>query len=95
MQKSLYSEEYRSFLDFVKEVRRNAGITQQQLARKLKSTQSFVSKVERGERRLDIIELDFWVRAMGITLLDFVEKYDRHVSEARESRSNSKSRTNI
>ena len=54
--KSIYSESYERFLSLLIDARKNAGLTQQQLAGLLKRPQSYVSKYERGERRLDVIE---------------------------------------
>jgi transcriptional regulator with XRE-family HTH domain len=56
---------YKSFLRLLKEARRAAGITQEQLATRMGANQSFVSKVERGERRLDVVELFVWCEALG------------------------------
>ena len=47
-------------------------MTQVQLAESLSRTQSYVSKVERGERRLDVIELRQWVAALGGQTVAFV-----------------------
>lgn len=73
------------FLAFLKKTRRDAGVTQEQLAKKLKATQSFLSKVERGERRLDFIELRKWLRALGVPLLEFVTGFEIYVKESRKS----------
>lgn len=54
--KSLYSSKYRLFLAILVEARKRSGMTQQELANKLKRPQSFVSKVENGERRIDVVE---------------------------------------
>ena len=54
--KTIYSEPYRSLLDLLREARTNAGITQAQLSESLGRPQSYVSKYERGDRRLDVIE---------------------------------------
>lgn len=81
MKKSIISNDYILFLAFLKQVRVDAGITQEQLAKKLKATQSFLSKVERGERRLDVIELRQWSRALGLPLSDFVTKMEKYFKE--------------
>ncbi|MBI1826413.1 MAG: helix-turn-helix transcriptional regulator [Planctomycetes bacterium] len=57
MDKSIHSKEYQVFLRHLRQARKKAGLTQIQLARRLSETQSFVSKCERGERRLDIVEV--------------------------------------
>jgi len=53
---SIYSDSYQSLLGLLIEARKKAKMTQSQLADLLQKPQSFVSKYERGERRLDIIE---------------------------------------
>lgn len=53
---SVYSDEYQLVIKTLKASRCEQGITQSQLAASLGEPQSFVSKVESGERRLDIIE---------------------------------------
>lgn len=77
MQKSLFSKEYRVFLDHLIAARANAGLTQIQLAKRMNATQSFISKCERGERRLDLVELRAWCRALGVTFPTFVSHFDQ------------------
>lgn len=52
----MFTEEYGRFLEKLISTRKAAGITQQELASCLKRPQSFVSKYERRERRLDVVE---------------------------------------
>lgn len=54
--KSTYSETYRSLIDHLVRARKAKGITQASLAQNLGRPQSFVSKIENGERRLDVVE---------------------------------------
>ncbi len=54
---SIYSEEYQRFLSRLKAARREARITQVEVAARLGRPQSYVSKCESGERRVDAIEL--------------------------------------
>lgn len=54
---SIHQPEYKRLLEELIKAREKADITQQELADMLKKPQSFVSKYENGERRLDIIEL--------------------------------------
>ena len=56
MPKSTFSRKYDYFRALLIEARRNAKLTQVDLAERLHRPQSFVSKYERGERRLDVIE---------------------------------------
>lgn len=50
-----------------------AGLTQEQLAVKMKVSQRFVSRCEGRERRVDFFELLDWCRATGVELADFVD----------------------
>ncbi len=65
MTNSLHSPEYRQFVVRLIEIRKAAGVTQQELAGRLGKPQSYVSKVERYERRLDPAEFDAMARALG------------------------------
>ena len=56
MQKSLKSAEYERLIALLVAVRDKAALTQQKLAEKLEKPQSFVSKYEGGERRIDVVE---------------------------------------
>jgi len=53
----MYSEEYRKIIGRLKEARFEAGLSQQDIANKLGKPQSYVSKIESGERRLDVAEI--------------------------------------
>lgn len=59
----------------LRQVRLDANLTQSQLADKIGQTQSYVSKYENGEQRLDLIELEAVCKAVGVSLTDFVERY--------------------
>ncbi len=58
----LHSPRYRRFLGRLREAREHAGMTQAEVARGLRKPQSFVSKCESGERRVDVIELEDFAR---------------------------------
>lgn len=53
---SLHSAPYKRFLREIKAMRLGAGLTQERLAKKLHKPQTYVSKSESGERRLDLVE---------------------------------------
>ena len=53
-----------------------AGLTQEEVARRLDRPQSFVSKYETGERRLDILELREVSAALGLSLGEFVRRLE-------------------
>lgn len=57
MSKSSFTYEYKLLLARIKDARLNSGLTQQEVAKKIGKPQSYVSKIESGERRLDVIEL--------------------------------------
>jgi transcriptional regulator with XRE-family HTH domain len=83
MEKTIYSARYRAFLKLLKKTRQSAGLTQIQLARKIGETQTFVSKCERGERRIDVIELQTFCRAFGMNLKHFVAALERAISRTK------------
>lgn len=56
------------------EARKKAGLTQSALAVRLRRPQSFVSKYERGERRLDVIEFGEVAQAIGVDPLKFLAR---------------------
>lgn len=57
MGKSTYSEKYKAVIEKLKDIRMEHRWTQEEVSAKLGKPQSYISKIERGERRLDIIEL--------------------------------------
>ena len=81
MQKSTHSPEYAAVLERLLEMRMDAGMTQQQVADALEREQSFVWRIEKGERRLDVVEF-FWVcNALGY---DAAEVYSELCSAFRQ-----------
>ena len=57
MSKSVYSKDYKEIIDCLKQARIDAGLSQQAVADKLGKPQSYISKIESGERRLDVAEM--------------------------------------
>lgn len=57
MPKTIHTNEYQKITERLKQARLDVGLTQDEVATKLKKPQSYVSKVEAGEQRLDVIEL--------------------------------------
>jgi transcriptional regulator with XRE-family HTH domain len=64
--KTLNSAEHKAFCALLIQTREKAGLTQQQVARKLRKPQSFVAKYEGGERRIDVLEFMTIARAIGV-----------------------------
>ena len=74
--KSIYTDDYINIISVLRATRINKNITQAEMAKRLNTTQSFVSKVENRERRLDVIELLSWIDALGVSVSDVLpEKY--------------------
>ena len=57
MSKSVYTKDYKKIINRLKQARIDAGLSQQVVADKLEKPQSYVSKIESGERRLDVAEI--------------------------------------
>lgn len=65
MKSTKETKDYTHFLQELREARQQAGLSQEQLADALGQRQTYVSKGELGDRRLDVIELRSWVIALG------------------------------
>ena len=65
---SIYSSEYKVFLKRLRESRLAKGLTQVRVAKALGKPQSFVSKIEHGERRLDPLELKALAKLYRVSL---------------------------
>ena len=59
----------------LRQIRVEADLTQAQIAEKIGQSQSYVSKYESGEQRLDLIELEAVCNAVGIHLVEFVRRH--------------------
>lgn len=66
-----YQETYQRFLARLREARRQAGLTQAEAARRLGKPQSFLSKCESGERRVDFVELLALAELYGVDMSFF------------------------
>lgn len=77
MHKGLHNSGYDQFRRALVEARSSVGMTQIDLARKLGEGQDFVSKCERGVRRLDVVELRQWCRALGVPFVPFMQQLDK------------------
>ena len=67
------------FQSLTRAIRDEAGYTQSQLADLLNKPQSYVSKYESGERRLDVIELKCVCDACGVSLQSFAERLEKQL----------------
>ncbi len=76
MRQSIFTSQQDRLQKLLRQVRAEAGLTQMGLAKSLRQPQSFVSKYESGERRLDLIELRQICKAVGLTLSDFIRRFE-------------------
>ena len=81
--KSIYTTEYERFVVRFVEARKAAGLTQEQVAERVNQTQAFVSRCERGQRRLDIVELRMFLGAFGVDFAEFVIAFDKEITANR------------
>jgi len=78
--KSVRTDAYQAVIQSLKQARKRARLTQEQLAKRLDRPQSFVAKVESGERRVDVAEFIATARAIGA---DPVRVFSAVVKKAR------------
>lgn len=82
MDHSVSSNDYKVLLKHLRKARKASGLTQMQLAERLGQTQTFVSKCERGERRLDAIEIRFFCIALNISFVKFIQELEPNLTDA-------------
>ena len=69
--RSIHDPRYQDLIKKLIELRESKDVTQVELARRLNKPQSYVSKVEILERRIDVIELIDWLKVLDVTIFDF------------------------
>jgi transcriptional regulator with XRE-family HTH domain len=74
MRKAIHSDLHQVYLALLKEARSKAGLTQAEVAIRLKRPQSFVAKYEGGERRLDVIEFLSVAQAIEADAVQIITK---------------------
>jgi len=72
----VFTSKYDRFRRLLIDARREAGLTQSELARQLDRPQSYISKYERGERRVDVVEFLDIARALDINVHRFLKMLD-------------------
>lgn len=80
MQKSIFSREQVVLQELLRQMRRDAGLRQQDLAVRLGKPQPFVSRYESGEKLLDLPELRQVCLSLGVSLIDFVMRYEERLA---------------
>lgn len=81
MTKAIYRREHTVFLDVLKRMRVQSGMTQVQCSDALGRPQSFMSDVERGVRRLDIVQLSDLCQVMGSDLPTLIDSFEKALSD--------------
>jgi transcriptional regulator with XRE-family HTH domain len=72
--KSVFTKQYSLFLSLLISAREDKGLSQRALSSKLKKSETYVSKYERGERRLDVIEFLEVAKALGVDPCEIIRK---------------------
>lgn len=76
---SIFTPEYQALLRLLRSTRQDAGLTQAQLGERLGQPQAIISKCERGERRLDVVELRAYCTALGVSYLRVLESLEQEL----------------
>ncbi|HXM09953.1 MAG TPA: helix-turn-helix transcriptional regulator [Terriglobales bacterium] len=68
--------ERKILLDLLRELRKQKGLTQDQMAKAIGAKQAFVSKYETGERRLDFLDLVAICEVLSLSIVKFAERFE-------------------
>ena len=90
MDKSVHSRQYEVLLELLVARRKSANVTQIQLAERLEMTQSAYSKLERGELRIDVVQLRSILAELEVTLPDFIADFEQHLAQPKPSSARSR-----
>lgn len=82
MRKSIHTDDYAALIELLRETREAARVTQSDISKHLGRSQSFVSDVERGQRRLDVIELRDICNYLGVEFPKFAHELERRLRTA-------------
>ncbi|MNG22747.1 Helix-turn-helix domain protein [compost metagenome] len=81
MPKTIYRPEHAALLSLLKKYRKEAGLTQVECSTALSRPQSFMSDVESGTRRLDIVQLRDLCKVLRIGLTDLIAEFEKSLPE--------------
>ncbi|OOG39171.1 helix-turn-helix transcriptional regulator [Rhodanobacter sp. C05] len=84
--KSIHKSEYLVLLSRLRALRIAAGLTQVDLSAALQRPQSYVSDVERGSRRMDLLQLREFCNACGQSLTEFVDEFEQELGQVKPIR---------
>ena len=73
MNKTIYSKEHKYLVEQLKKARKEMGIDQKKVAKLLGRTQSYISKIESGQRRIDIVQLKKFAKIYKKSLDFFIK----------------------
>lgn len=90
MPKTIYRPDNAVLCRLLREIREAAGVTQTDLSAGMGRSQSFISDIERGLRRLDLIELRDLCRLLDVELRDFVDSFEKALTELPATRAGKK-----
>jgi transcriptional regulator with XRE-family HTH domain len=79
--KSIHDQAYRLLIGMLKEIRKKQKVTQAEMAERIGSDQTYVSKVETMERRIDVIEVRSMCKALGIDFLRFIKDFEERLQD--------------
>ena len=80
MRKSIHTESQKHLQALLREMRLEKGLRQGDLAKRLGTPQSFVSKYEAGERRLDLLEIRAICNSLDISFVKFIETLEGKIN---------------
>ena len=83
----MWDEHHTVLQKLLRTIRKEAHLTQSDLASRLSKPQSYVSKYESGERKLDLIEVRDICRQCGLTLSEFSARLEQELSRGRNDQS--------
>jgi transcriptional regulator with XRE-family HTH domain len=75
----VHRDEYQILVKRLRAERLKAGLSQTEVARHLGKSQSYVTKIEISERRMDVVQLRDFCRVLGLDFVDFIREYDADV----------------
>ena len=73
MNKTIYSKEHKYIVKQLKKARQDAGLSQEKAAKTLNTTQSYISKIESGQRKIDVVQLKKFAKLYKKSLNFFIK----------------------
>ena len=73
MTQTIYSKEHKHIVKQLKKAREKAGLSQEQVAKILNTTQSYISKIESGQRKLDVVQLKKFAKIYKENIVYFLK----------------------